>query len=83
MLVFRIQVLFNDGGILETYNTNTSLFPWFIEIDGDTKFKSINLVNGGNIRSNNSLNVFSNFITSVTSTKTLGLSTLLRQYNYN
>ena len=74
MLVFRIQVLFNDGGILGTYNTNTSLFPWFIEIDGDTKFKSINLVNGGNSRSNNSLNVFSNFITSVTSTKTLGLS---------
>ena len=46
----------------------------FFEIDGDTKFKSINLVNGGNIRSNNSLNVYSNIITSVTSIKALGLS---------
>ena len=25
-------MFFNDGGTLGTYNTNTSLFPWFIEI---------------------------------------------------
>ena len=36
--------------------------------------KSINLVNGGSIRSNNSLNVYSNIVTSVTSIKTLGLT---------
>ena len=42
-------MFFNDGGTLGTYNTNTSLFPWFIEIDGDTKSKSIYLVNGGSI----------------------------------
>ena len=69
-------MFFNDGGTLGTYNTKTSLFPWFIEIDGDTKFKSINLVNGGNILSNNSLNAYSNIITSVTSIKTLGLSNI-------
>jgi hypothetical protein len=59
-------LFFNDGATLGTYNTNTSLFPWFVELNGDAKYRSI--------RSNNALNCYPNIITSVTSTKTLGLT---------
>jgi len=35
-------LFFNAGGTLGTYDTNTSSFPWFIELDGDTSFKNVN-----------------------------------------
>jgi hypothetical protein len=35
-------LFFNDGGTLGTYNTNTSSFPWFVELDGDSTFQSVN-----------------------------------------
>ena len=35
-------LFFNDGGTLGTYNTNTSSFPWFVELDGDATFQSVN-----------------------------------------
>ena len=34
-------LFFNDGGTLGTYDTNTSSFPWFIELDGDSSYKSV------------------------------------------
>ena len=73
IVVHLIQVLIylfiaNDATI-GTYNTNTSLFPWFIEMDGDAKFNSINLTKG-NIQTNDSFNVYSNTISNITSSKT-------------
>ncbi len=38
-------MFFNDGGTLGTYNTDTSSFPWFIELDGDASFQSVNCNN--------------------------------------
>ena len=35
-------MFFNDGGTLGLYNTNTSSFPWFVEVDGDSSFQSVN-----------------------------------------
>ena len=35
-------MFFNDGGTLGTYNTSNSRFPWFIELDGDASFQSVN-----------------------------------------
>ena len=35
-------LFFNDGGTLGTYNTNTWSFPWFIKLDGDASFQSVN-----------------------------------------
>ena len=35
-------MFFNDGGTLGTYNTTNSSFPWFIELDGDSSFQSVN-----------------------------------------
>jgi hypothetical protein len=35
-------MFFNDGGTLGTYNTTNSTFPWFIELDGDSTFQSVN-----------------------------------------
>ena len=28
-----------------TYDTNNSIYPWFVEMDGDAKFESINCQN--------------------------------------
>ena len=64
----------NDATI-GTYDTNNSIYPWFVEMDGDAKFNSINLTSG-NIQTNNSLNVYSNTIANITSSKTLGLSNI-------
>ena len=64
----------NDATI-GTYDTNNSIYPWFIEMDGDAKFNSINLTKG-NIQTNDSFNVYSNTISSITSSKTLGLSNI-------
>ena len=36
--------LSSTGGTLGTYNTNTSSFPWFIELDGDASFSTVNIV---------------------------------------
>jgi hypothetical protein len=38
-------MFFNDGGTLGTYNTNTSSFPWFIELNGDCKFRGVTFDN--------------------------------------
>ena len=35
----------NDGGTLGTYNTNTSSFPWFIEMSGLWSFPTVNCNN--------------------------------------
>jgi hypothetical protein len=35
-------MFFNDGGTLGTYNTNTSSFPWFIEMSGYSNFQTVN-----------------------------------------
>ena len=35
-------MFFNDGGTLGTYNTNTSSFPWFIEMSGLGSFQNVN-----------------------------------------
>jgi hypothetical protein len=35
-------LFFNEGGTLGLYNTNTSSFPWFVELDGDSTFQSVN-----------------------------------------
>jgi hypothetical protein len=48
MSVFRVQDLiyfFNDGGTLGLYNTDSSSFPWFVEVDGDSTFQSVNCNN--------------------------------------
>ncbi len=43
MSVFQVPYLFfNDGGTLGTYNTSTSSFPCFVELDGDSTFQSVN-----------------------------------------
>ena len=64
----------NDATI-GTYDTNNSTYPWFVEMDGDAKFNSINLTSG-NRQTNDSLNVYSNTISNITSSKTLGLSNI-------
>jgi hypothetical protein len=35
-------MFFNDGGTLGVYDTNTSSFPWFVELDGDATFSTVN-----------------------------------------
>ena len=38
-------IYLNNGGTFGAYNTNTSSFPWFIEMDGDSSFQSVNCYN--------------------------------------
>jgi len=35
-------MFFNDGGTLGVYNTDLALFPWFVEVDGDATFSTVN-----------------------------------------
>jgi hypothetical protein len=35
-------LFFNDGGTLGLYNTDSLSFPWFVEVDGDATFQSVN-----------------------------------------
>ena len=35
-------MFFNEGGTLGLYNTDSLSFPWFVEVDGDSTFQSVN-----------------------------------------
>jgi lactam utilization protein B len=38
-------MFFNDGGTLGTYDTNNSIFPWFVEMSGYGKFNEVSYKN--------------------------------------